>query len=127
MIMKKSFKKVVVAVLAMVMLVGTLAGCGKSLSGSYEAELKVFGQSWKVTYTFNGKKVEAESKVTLLGNVESNTYNGTYEIVENEDGSMEISFDFEEESDLFKDGTFTFTEAEDYIKIAGSQYNKVGK
>lgn len=125
--MKKSFRKIIVAILAMVMLVGTLAGCGKTLSGSYEAELKVLGQSWKVTYTFSGKKVEAESKVTLLGNVESNTYNGTYEIVENEDGSMEITFDFAEESDLFKDGTFTFAEGEDYIKIAGSQYSKVGK
>lgn len=125
--MKKSFKKIITVVLTMVMLVSSLAGCGKSLSGSYEAELKVLGQSWKVIYSFSGKKVTAESKVTLLGNVETNNYEGTYEIVENEDGSMEITFDFEEESDLFKDGTFTFTEAEDYIKIAGSQYNKVDK
>lgn len=125
--MKRSFKKLVTIVLTVVMLVSSFAGCGKSLSGSYEAELKVLGQSWKVTYTFSGKKVEAESKVTLLGNIETNTYNGTYELVENEDGSMEITFDFEEETDLFKDGTFTFTEAEDYIKIAGSQYNKVSK
>ena len=125
--MKKSFKKLLTVVLTVVMLISSFAGCGKSLSGSYETELKLLGQSWKVTYTFSGKKVTAESKVTLLGNVETNTYNGTYEIAENADGSLEISFDFEEESDLFKDGTFTFTEAEDYIKIAGSQYNKVSK
>lgn len=125
--MKKTVRKMLTLALVAMMLLGSFAGCGKSLSGSYEAELKVFGQSWKVTYNFSGKKVEAESKVTLLGNVEANTYKGTYEIVENEDGSMEITFDFEEESDLFKDGTFTFTEAEDYIKIAGSQYNKVDK
>ena len=125
--MKNSFKKIVTLALIVVMLVGSFAGCGKSLSGSYESKVEFLGQSWNVTYTFSGKKVKAESKVTILGNVETKSGNGTYEIVENADGSMEITFDFEEESDLFKDGTYTFTEAEEYIKIGESQYNKVGK
>ncbi len=120
-------KKLITVALAAVLLVCSFAGCGKSISGSYEAELEFFGQSWKVTYTFSGKKVEAQSKVTILGNVENKTGTGTYELVENADGSLEISLDFEEESDLFKDGTYTFTEGEDYIKIGDSQYNKVGK
>ena len=125
--MKKTMKRMFTLVLIAVMLVASFAGCGKSLSGSYEAEIKVLGQSWKVTYTFSGKKLEAESKVTILGNVDSKTSNGTYEIVENADGSMEITIDFEEETELFKDGTFTFTEGEDYIKIGEAKYNKVEK
>ena len=40
---------------------------------------------------------------------------------------MEITIDFETESDLFKDGTFTFEETEEYIKIGKSQYNKIAK
>ncbi len=125
--MKKTMKRMFTLALIAVMLVASFAGCGKSLSGSYEAEIKVLGQSWKVTYTFSGKKLEAESKVTILGNVDSKTSNGTYEIVENADGSMEITIDFEEETELFKDGTFTFTEGEDYIKIGEAKYNKVEK
>ena len=125
--MKKTCSKFLTVVLVTVLLVCTLAGCGKTISGSYESELKLFGQSWNVTYTFSGKKVEAVSKVTILGNVDSNTYKGTYEIAENSDGSMEITFDFEEESDLFKDGTYTLTEGEDHIKIGEVKYNKVAK
>lgn len=125
--MKKSFAKFLTVVLTAVMLVCTMAGCGKSLSGSYESELEFLGQSWKVTYTFSGKKVEAESKVTILGNVESKTCAGTYELVENTDGSFEITLDFEEENDIFKDGTYTFEEGEDYIKIGESRYSKVQK
>lgn len=125
--MRKTVKKVLALAIIAIMLVGSFAGCGKSLSGSYEAEIEIFGQSWNVTYTFSGKKVEAVSKVTLFGNVENKTSTGTYEITENADGSLEITFDYEEESDLFKDGTYTFTEAEEYIKIGDSQYNKVTK
>ena len=127
MIMKKLFKKVLTLALVTMLLACSLAACGKSVSGSYESEIEIFGQSWKVTYTFSGKKVEAESKVTILGNVENKTSNGTYEIAEAADGSLEITFDFEEESDLFKDGTYTFTEGEGYIKIGDAQYNKVEK
>jgi len=104
-----------------------MAACGKSLSGSYESEIEIFGQSWNVTYTFKGKNVEAVSKVTILGNVQNTESTGTYELTENADGTVEISIDFETETDLFKDGTFTFEEAEEYIKIGKTQYNKVTK
>ncbi|MBO5177298.1 MAG: hypothetical protein J6C07_07565 [Lachnospiraceae bacterium] len=122
-----SFKKFVTTALVMVMLVCSMAACGKSLSGSYESEVELLGQSWNVTYTFKGKNVEAVSKVTILGNVQNTTSTGTYELVENADGTMEITIDFENETDLFKDGTFTFEEAEEYIKIGKSQYNKIAK
>ncbi len=125
--MKNYLKKIVTTAFVMVMLVCSMAACGKSLSGSYESEIEVLGQSWNVTYTFKGKNVEAVSKVTILGNVQNTTSTGTYELVENADGTMEITIDFENETDLFKDGTFTFEEAEEYIKIGKSQYNKITK
>lgn len=125
--MKMYFKKFMTTALVMVMLVCSMAACGKSLSGSYESEVELLGQSWNVTYTFKGKNVEAVSKVTILGNVQNTTSTGTYELVENADGTMEITIDFENETDLFKDGTFTFEEAEEYIKIGKSQYNKITK
>ena len=125
--MKKSFVKSITVVLVMVVLVCSMGACGKSLSGSYSSEIELFGQSWNVTYTFKGKNVEAVSKVTILGNVQNTTSTGTYELVENADGTMEISIDFENETDLFKDGTFTFEESEEYIKIGKSQYNKITK
>jgi len=125
--MKKSFKKIMTVTLVMIMLVCSMAACGKSLSGSYESEIEIFGQSWNVTYTFKGKNVEAVSKVTILGNVQNTESTGTYELTENADGTVEISIDFETETDLFKDGTFTFEEAEEYIKIGKSQYNKIVK
>jgi len=126
-IMKKSFVKVLALALVAVMLVSSLVSCGKKLSGSYEAEIDFLGQKWNVTYTFSGSDVEVVSKVTVLGTVKSTPASGTYEIVENSDGTMEITFDFETETDLFKDGTFTFAEGEDYIKIGTSQYQKVEK
>ena len=125
--MKKYFAKFIIVTLVMVMMVCSMAACGKSVSGSYESELEFFGQSWNVTYTFKGKNVEATSKVTILGNVENTTSTGTYELVENADGTMEITFDFVDETELFKDGTYTFAQGESYIKIGDSQYDKVEK
>ena len=46
---------------------------------------------------------------------------------ENADGSFEITFDFADETELFKDGTYTFAEGESYIKIGDSKYDKVTK
>ena len=125
--MKRVSKKIFALVLVTVMMLGCLAGCGKTISGSYEAKLEFLGQSWNVTYTFSGKKVEAVSKVTILGNVRNEISTGTYEIIEAADGSLEITFDFEEETDLFKDSTYTFVQEESYIQIGDSQYSKVEK
>lgn len=125
--MKKTVTKFLTTALVMMLLLCSMAACGKSLSGSYESKLEILGQSWNVTYTFKGKNVEAVSKVTILGNVENTTCTGNYELAENADGTMEITIDFENENDLFKDGTFTFEETEEYIKIGKNQYNKIAK
>ena len=117
--------------LSLVLVMGLVmfASCGakKVPAGSYEAELELFGQSARVTYTFSGNKVEAEKKVTLFGTVNTETANGTYEIVENSDGTMEITFDFEEESDTFKDKTFTYKETESSVELGGVKYSKIEK
>ena len=125
--MKKRFFKLAAILLVAVMMLPIFASCGKKLSGSYQADVSILGQGMEVTYTFKGSKLEAVSKVTLLGNVNTTTTEGTYEIVENEDGSMDIVIDFEEESTAFKDGTYTLTEAEDYIKIGAFKYKKLEK
>ena len=125
--MKNTLIKLLAVAVVAVMLVATLVSCGKSLSGAYSSEVSLLGQSWDVTYTFKGSKVVAESKTTILGKVNTTECIGTYEITENADGSLEISLDFEDGSDLFKDGTFTLEQGEDYIKIGGIKYSKVEK
>ncbi len=125
--MKKTMTKLAAFVLAMLMMTCIFASCAKTLSGSYEAELSLLGQGVNVTYTFSGSKVTVTSKVTILGTVNTEEIKGTYEIAENADGSLEITFDFEEETATFRDGTYTFSEEENSIKIAGVPYNKVEK
>ena len=125
--MKKTMTKLAAFVLAMLMMTCIFASCAKTLSGSYEAELSLLGQGVNVTYTFSGSKVTVTSKVTILGTVNTEEIKGTYEIAENADGSLEITFDFEEETATFRDGTYTFSEEEGAIKIAGVPYNKVEK
>ena len=123
--MKKTFLKLITLSLVAVMLICTLASCSKLIFGSYDSQVELFGQKWTVTYNFKGNKVEAVSKTTILGNVNSETVEGTFKITENSDGSMEITFDFEKETDVFKDGTVTFEQGDDYIKLGNTTYNKV--
>ena len=125
--MKKTMTKLTAFVLTMLMMTCIFASCAKTLSGSYEAELSLLGQGVNVTYTFSGSKVTVTSKVTILGTVNTEEIKGTYEIAENADGSLEITFDFEEETATLRDGTYTFSEEENSIKIAGVPYNKVEK
>ena len=125
--MKNTLIKLLAVAVVAVMLVATLASCGKSLSGAYSSKIELLGQSWDVTYTFKGSKVEAVSKATLLGKVTTEESVGEYEIIENADGSLEIKIDFEDENSLFRDGTYTLEQGDDYIKIGGVQYNKADK
>lgn len=125
--MKKTILKALTLSLVAVMLICTLASCGKMISGSYDSQVELFGQKWTVTYTFTLNKVEATSKATVLGTVQSETVEGTYKITENSDGSMEITFEFEKETDVFKNETVTFEQGEDYIKLGLVTYNKVEK
>ena len=117
--MKKSIKIVAVAMVVL-MLCLSLASCGKTLAGEYESDAGLFG---KTTYKFSGKTVKI-SYTSVLGTV--NSIEGEYSIEDDE-----ITFTFEDvEEDKEDDaeqleGTFTFEEGEDYIKIGNFQYDKV--
>ena len=117
-------KKLLCVVLVVVMMLSMVA-CAKKLKGTYEAEIDIVVMKYTATYEFSGSKVTAIKKTTtILGTVDTITLEGTYELAENDDGTMEITLNFETKDDQIQSGTFTFAEGEDYIKIAGVQYNK---
>ena len=121
--MKKTVLKVIALTLVAIMMVGTLAACAKTLSGEYSSTYEVAGQSITTTYKFKGKNVEIETKTVFLGNINTEKTEATYEINENADGTLEITFFFEEDGET-DSKTYTFEEEDEYIKIGGSQYNK---
>ena len=123
--MKKSIR-IMAVVMALLMVTFVFASCGKTLKGTYEAEIDLALLKYTATYEFSGSKVEISKKTTVLGSVNTVTFEGTYEIIENDDGSMEITISLESEDDQIKSGTYTFEEGEDYIKIGGIQYTKKG-
>lgn len=123
--MKRSIRFVAVA-MALLMLCLALTSCGKKLSGTYEAEIGVGAlASYNASYTFSGSKVEISKTATLLGATKTTTFDGIYEIVEKDNGKMEITITLDSEDDDIKSGTFTFEEGEDYIKIGLVEYKKV--
>ena len=102
-----------------------LASCAKTLSGTYEGEVDAVVLKYTATYEFSGNKVNITKKsTTILGTVNTVELSGTYEITENDDGSMEITFTLDGEDEQIKGGTYTFEEGEDYIKIGLSKYTK---
>ena len=54
-------KKLLCAVLVVVMVL-SLAACGKKLKGTYEAEIDAFVLKYTATYEFSGSKVEITKK-----------------------------------------------------------------
>ena len=119
-------KKIISLVLTCVLLVGcifTLASCSTMLMGSYEAEVEILGQSASTTYEFSPFGFKQITKTKLLGNIETETEEGTYKIVEDSDGELEITLDFEDED--IKDVTATFEQGEGYIKIGVITYEEV--
>jgi hypothetical protein len=110
-------KKLMCVALVLVMVL-SLAACGKTLKGTYEAELDLLLVKTAVTCEFSGSKVTVTQKASsILGNVETETFEGKYEIAENEDGTLEITFEFENEENLFGNNTYTLEQGEDYVKI----------
>lgn len=102
-----------------------LASCAKTLSGTYEGEVDAVVLKYTATYEFSGNKVNITKKsTTILGTVNTVELSGTYEITENDDGSMEITFTLDGEDEQIKGGTYTFEEGEDYIKIGLAKYTK---
>lgn len=122
--MKKTIR-VMALVLALTAVLFVFASCGKTLSGTYSAEFDIAVLKYTATYEFKGSKVTA-TKVTnpLIGDSKTTTLEGTYEIIENDDGSMDIKLSFETSDSEIKSGTFDFEEGEDYIKIGLVKYTK---
>ena len=122
--MKKNVRIFAVAIVA-IMLCLSLTSCfGTKLSGEYESLVDVGLVSYKVVYEFKGSKVTVTEKSTIIGNVAKYTYEGTYKIEGDED-EMEITFEFEDEGTVAKNGTKTLVIKDEYILIGGHQYNKV--
>ena len=125
--MKKSIR-IMAVVMALLMVTLVFASCGKTIKGTYKAEVGLGGLAgYTATYTFSGSKVEITKTGTLAGMSNTTTMTGTYEITEKDDGSMEITITLDSEDDDIKSGTFTFEEGEDFIKIGLVKYDKVEK
>lgn len=104
--MKKSVR-ILAVVMALLMVTLVFASCGKTLKGTYSAE--VFGSG--VELEFEGKEVTITLKAIGfdLGSV-----TGTYKI---KDDKITLTFDSDNEKIDAYNGTFDFEEGEDYIKI----------
>ena len=124
--MKKNVIRIIALVLLAAALCTVFASCGKKLSGKYTGKLDILLASYTVTYNFSGSKVTV-TKITnpIIGDSKTTTFEGEYEIIENDDETMDIKFTFETEDDDIKSGTFDFEEGEDYIKIGTVKYSKV--
>ena len=125
--MKKSIR-IMAVVMALLMVTLVFASCGKTIKGTYKAEVGLGGLAgYTATYTFSGKKVTAVKTAEIAGFEKETTLNGTYEITEKDDGTMEITITLENDDDDIKSGTYVFEEGENYIKIGLVKYDKVEK
>ena len=123
-IMKKTVR-ILSVVLALLMVTLVFASCAKTLKGKYSAEVNLGVLKYTATYEFSGKNVTVTKVVNpLIGDAQTYTIKGTYEIIENADETMDIKFTFETEDDDIKSGTFDFEQGEDYIKIGVVTYKK---
>ena len=123
-IMKKTVR-ILSVLLALLMVTCMLASCGKTIKGTYSAEVDVLILKYTATYEFSGKNVTVTRVVNpLIGDAQTFTIEGTYEIIKNDDDTMDIKFEFKTDDDYIKSGTFDFEQGEDYIKIGAVKYNK---
>ena len=103
------------------------AGCGTTGSTTVSYTDPDFNNA---VYTYKILRpivVDVKMTVTvmLLGQEESKSFEGIYEVIEKEDGSLAITFDFgekAEEADM--SGEIPLEIGEDYIKIAGVKYTE---
>ena len=123
--MKKTLRIMAIVMVALMLCLSLTSCFGKKLSGTYSAEVDVILAKATHEYTFKGSKVTLVTTTAVIGSENKNTYEGTYEITELDNGDMEITFNFETEGDGVKSGTVSFEEGEDYIKIGGVTYNAV--
>lgn len=119
--MKNTFVKALALALALVTVVCLLASCGKTISGTYAADVgstSIIGGS--ATYKFSGSKVTISVTAGIAGFEKTTAFEGKYEI--NED---QITFTFEDSDAGKYNGTQSFEKGDDYIKIGGVTYTKV--
>ena len=124
----KKYLRILALVLVFVMGGIMLVSCAKTISGTYEAEVDMWVKKYTITYEFKGSNLTITQREVgaISGNVETNTYDATYEIVEHDDGTMDIIIDVDGGNDTIKDGTYVFEETEDYIVIGAVKYFKKG-
>ena len=121
----KNAVRILSVLLALLMVTCMLASCGKTIKGTYSAEVDVLILKYTATYEFSGKNVTVTRVVNpLIGDAQTFTIEGTYEIIENDDDTLDIKFEFKTADDYIKSGTFDFEQGEDYIKIGAVKYNK---
>ena len=110
----KKLTKVLALAIVVAMVCVALASCGKTLSGTYTAGGDLAGLAGaKTSYTFSGSKVTVSVTTTLLGSQKTTEYEGKYEIKEADDGSMTITFTFENEDAKEYKGEYKFAENKD--------------
>lgn len=130
----KKHVKILALALSLLMVFGMLVACSPKLSGTYVLDATV-GDDAKsgaeTTLEFAGSSVTCTVKTYVLGNVTStDVLEGKYEIVEKDDGTMEITitYDVKNDSDLEKPQTSTAVLSEDEesgdIKIGLVTYKK---
>ena len=120
-------KKTLSAILVCVMLLGcvfTLASCGNKPSGTYQGKMGILGQSASVTYDFKMNKVIKTVETEVFGNINTETTEYKYKINKKDDGTLTIDLTGEVDGEP-KTNTYAYEKGEDYIKIAGVQFNKV--
>ena len=123
--MKKSIIRILALALVVVMAGALLVSCGKTISGTYKGEVDAFGLAGAtVTYKFSGKKVAITATASVLGFEKTVESDGTYEITENDDGTLAITFTFENEDAKSYGGTVSYEKTDDGIKLGGVEYKK---
>ena len=118
----KNMTKVLALVLVLSMACMIFASCGKTISGTYQLDVRVVGSGAVTTYKFSGNKYTCTVETYVLSSLTStDVTEGTYEITETESGGYQISFTekdaesastpvaFEEGENTIKIGLLTFT------------------
>lgn len=124
-------KKILSLVLAVVLLCGcvfTLASCGNNPSGTYVGEIDMGFAKASATYEFSGKNFT----LTYSGNLGSlstslEPQEGTFEVIELDDGTLQITFTVEVDGKAETSDPVKFVKADDYIEIAGVKFTKKDK
>lgn len=120
----KNLKKFVALMMITVLFCMSLVACGNKISGTYSATGDLFGVAGSTTtYKFSGSKVTVSVSASVLGFEKNDSFEGTYELVE-EDGKEYIVFTFGDSDADSYDGKFSFAKTENGIKIAGVEYTK---